>query len=942
MDRFSTALRRRNYNNRGLIRHHFVDDPCRIMPDGMLWTFLQVTYKEGRLMYSNDGGFTWNRIFNDATTPSDDLWYHLSPRSVAATDVQGPIIHVEPMPDIKGLFIFTGGKIPVGDYTHYFQYVNTFAMEAQEAPAFTIITAGNALEGVFAVSGYQHWIAVAFVGAADNKLYVDRFSPYDGSLAGVVDEDTYEYLNRYDMAANGQTGVCDIVIQADEAAGVTIYPVLKSWVTSKYTNATTCAITFGGTDFNDAFAVAESKHCAYIGGLNVAGVHAPTLIYDSKTTRYIYQCTSVVYGGNTYKDSLPGRPDANYTLFYAGLDYDIFVYEAGTPNCTLQDLREPIILIGYTGAPYENANVTGARNIDMLLVYLPGTPSYRSTVLVDNAKTTEAQNAFISSGFTIVKTITNVYINGGVGNNYTFDAAAITGAGGTLWGSDGCGGVRASADRVVNIGAPSAANSPEPEALTHASYLDIGIHGTYADSLSKEDVDLILSSFAGKDYSFFCRHSARVHYKGLLTTAGYGGFTEVESVFKSNGLRVDFTLQTAPLTAIGATLWGGDGCGGERTTGGGGSAAGLKHVRFDLGALTFGTVHDISEVSVVSLAVARDGYDNLCAVWGELDGTDVNMKYGISLDDGATWAISSPPVGGAATFVDAITSDPEARVDIIGGQDGGFLFMYVRENAGGINRLYVHQLTTNDGIIYTCGVAVEATSRPAAENIVGGHFFKPCEDTLLTLAIPGFVRIAYQVEEGTNELMLDATPVGFGQELLLSAFPVSTPSTITAGNVDFYTAGMTGSRTTVYMNAFDSLGITCLLRKYEPNADATMADRGAYGEPTEIEKKIILDPSSYSFPIPSLQTADQTAWIERDVRRIYVPPDFPLLRTFILNAGNFMKRTVWTVLLDGNEYEISQVVPRFVDDEIAFYEANAYVIGSSRDPWARTVLPSET
>ena len=951
MDRFSTSLRRRNYNNRGLVRHHFVDDPCRISTNGNLWAFIQRTFKEGLLLYSTNGGFSWNKIYNDATVPSEDLWYHTAPRSVAGTDVQGPIISLELFPDIDGAYIFTGGDTAAGAYTDTFQLASTLNLVAQKAPAFTTIASGDALEGVFATSAYQQWLAIGYVGAGDSYLYVDRFSPYDGSLAGAVPEDTYAYLNRYDMVANGQIGVCDIVIQADVGGGgggVITYPILKTWSTSRYTKATTCAISKGGTDYNDAFGIAESKHCAYIGGLSIAGTHAPKLIHDPVTNRYIYQCTSVVYSGNTYKDTLPGRPDANYTLFYAGYDgVSVYVYEAGTPSCSEQDLMEPVVLKGYTGAVYEDANITGTGNVDMILVYLAGTPSYRCAVLVSHAKLTEAQNAFISAGFAVVRTILSVYVAGGAGNNYTFAAAAITGAGASLWGGDGCGGIRASANRMTIIGAPSSMFSPEPCAVNNASYLCLGVRGAFADSISVEDVDLILTSFAGKDYSFYCRHSASYHYIALLTTAGYGGFTHVLSVFKSHGRHADYTLQVSQITGAGATLWGGDGCGGERTTsGGGGTAAGLKHVRYDFSTKAFDSPHDISDVTVVSVAIARDGYDNLCAVWGELDGSDVDIKYGISQDNGSTWIISSPAVGGTTTYVDAIRTQPEARVDIIGGQEGGFLFMYVRNN-GTANRLYVHHITTTNGTTYVCGDAKEATSRLATENVVGGHFFKPSEDNLLILAIPGFARIAYQIEEGdathaSSELMLDATPVGFGQELLLTAYPVSTPTTETASNQDFYTVPMAGGYTTKYLDSFNSMGTTCLIRQYEPNPAALMADRTAYGAPTEAEKKVMLDPASYGFPTPDIQAVDQTEWIEKDVRKVFLPPDFPLLRTFVLNAGNFLKRTVWTILLDGNEYEISQVVPRFINEQIAFYEANTYVIGPSRDPWSRTVLPSET
>jgi hypothetical protein len=41
-------------------------------------------------------------------------------------------------------------------------------------------------------------------------------------------------------------------------------------------------------------------------------------------------------------------------------------------------------------------------------------------------------------------------------------------------------------------------------------------------------------------------------------------------------------------------------------------------------------------------------------------------------------------------------------------------------------------------------------------------------------------------------------------------------------------------------------------------------------------------------------------------------------------------------------YEISQVVPYFINSQICYYGANGYVVGPSNDPFSRPVLPSET
>jgi len=153
---------------------------------------------------------------------------------------------------------------------------------------------------------------------------------------------------------------------------------------------------------------------------------------------------------------------------------------------------------------------------------------------------------------------------------------------------------------------------------------------------------------------------------------------------------------------------------------------------------------------------------------------------------------------------------------------------------------------------------------------------------------------------------------------------------------------MTGHITVKYIDAFNKVGTRLRLKRYEPLANSQMNDSSAYDNPTDTSVLAFLDPQSYSFPSPELTASNQTNYIEQDIRKLYLPPTVHLARTFTVNNKGFLKRTVWLTEFDGNEYEISQVVPRFASNQIAYYEANAYVVGPSRDPFARTVLPSET
>jgi len=395
----------------------------------------------------------------------------------------------------------------------------------------------------------------------------------------------------------------------------------------------------------------------------------------------------------------------------------------------------------------------------------------------------------------------------------------------------------------------------------------------------------------------------------------------------------------------------------------------IKHIRFDDQSISWGSVHSITSLAsgeeIASIAISRDGYGILCAVYSVDTGSETTFYWAYSTDNGSTWTvnqITGTKLGGSSEYQDNILSERDGRVDIIGGLDGGFLISYVRDNASGIPRAYMNYISTSDGSSYTLEDPVEATGANSSASIVGVRFFKPEADGMPTLGNKGFIRIAYQNGEGNDTTQYDTTPVDFDQERLEeTAYPIETTgsySSDSAGsgelevtlniiggpndNIDFYVNGFIGENTTQYLNAFNKIGNPVEIYKYEPDEDSIMADRSSYQQAVAYTTRIILDPASYSFPTPSIAAADFTDWIEQDIRIIYLSPDFHLSRTFIVNDGGFLKRTVWTVQYDGNEYEISQVVPFFIDGEICLYRANAYVIGPSRDPWARTILPSET
>ena len=403
----------------------------------------------------------------------------------------------------------------------------------------------------------------------------------------------------------------------------------------------------------------------------------------------------------------------------------------------------------------------------------------------------------------------------------------------------------------------------------------------------------------------------------------------------------------------------------------------IKHVRYDLTTPSMGTPVEIKDVGGTSeiakdIDVAQDGYGTICGIWGLTNngGGTITIEYSYSTDNGSTWNTSSlSRTSGHAVYTDPGTTAIASKCRIIGGADGGFLLMYTEDDSSGVPKTYIRQLTTSDsGSTYDLQSEQEIATgyTQAADEICGGQFFYPTDVKLMDLSDPGLVRVAYQIGDGeTSEGVTDTIPTSIGQELLFSSafatqlasesgsYSTDTPGAgetlvdvnILGGpedNVDFYDLGLTGKYTDKYERAFNRIGTHHRLLKYQPDADNYMDDRSAFDSPTEHSALLVVDPESYAFPTPQLSQPNTVNYIEQDVRKIYLAPSFHLARTFLVNKGGYLKRTVWILKLVSNDYEISQVVPRFIDNQICYYEANAYVIGPSRDPFSRTVLPSET
>jgi len=402
---------------------------------------------------------------------------------------------------------------------------------------------------------------------------------------------------------------------------------------------------------------------------------------------------------------------------------------------------------------------------------------------------------------------------------------------------------------------------------------------------------------------------------------------------------------------------------------------GYRHVRYESHENNFSATHTIHDpgaiVDIVDIGIARDGYGRLCCVWGQetLVGDNHDMYYSISKDDGETW--STPPVKitkeiGHSAWRDPATARLSVRARVMGGRQG-FVLGYVHQNPDVVAKTFVRSLLTTDGATYTLGVQREIATQAtrAAEPVTGLSWFRPPVARLLDLSDLGQLRVGYTVGEGNSRTQVDSIPVRIGQEALYqSAYPSSlisdAGSYATEGstsvqvpvsfnvlgapneNVDYYALGVVGRLTSRYLAGFRKIGTEYRLQRFDPIPDAEMNDRSAYWAPIELTTLGVFDPQSYENPtFGNRGNDDYTAFIERDVRRLYLPPSLHLSRGFVLNNGNFLKRTVWLVSFDSSEYELTQVIPYFYDGQIAFYAANAYVVGPSHNPFSRRILPSE-
>ena len=329
--------------------------------------------------------------------------------------------------------------------------------------------------------------------------------------------------------------------------------------------------------------------------------------------------------------------------------------------------------------------------------------------------------------------------------------------------------------------------------------------------------------------------------------------------------------------------------------------------------------------------------------------TAISGYYAMSNDAGATWkSVYNAPPNGYSGYVDYMTGKLSTCNDIIGGYSGSFLLssVYMQNGSGS---LFVKEVPSI--VVEPTGVAGLRTSinpwikvNSVNDKVLGGKFFKYMNEKVPNFGDKSAIRIAYQVGEVNHKDGQDTVYSRVYHERLSNlAYPLQYSGTaFTKDNIDYYASGYIDVNTQLYIDKITDLGMTYSFSRYDPVQTSQITGRGSYGSPTTFESEACVDPGSYGFATVARNNADFSEYMERDTRKIFYKPNLYLSREFILNDGGYLKRTIWTIRIMGNDYELAQIVPRFLDGKIIYYEANLYVVGPSNDPFSKVILPSET
>jgi len=341
------------------------------------------------------------------------------------------------------------------------------------------------------------------------------------------------------------------------------------------------------------------------------------------------------------------------------------------------------------------------------------------------------------------------------------------------------------------------------------------------------------------------------------------------------------------------------------------------------------------------LAIDIDGSGNIGCVYSKRDSPEVAISgySAISRDNGTTWSgVYHAAPAGYSGCKDQETGKLTLMCDIIGGYSGSFLIsnVFMKDGSG---TLFVKEIPS-----YGNGTDTWHQVNSVSGNVLGGKFFKYTDEAIPNFGDKYSIRMAYQLGSTNSAYGNDTVYSRIYHERLSNlAYPLAYSGTaFTKDNIDYYASGYIDDKTALYISKINDLGMVYSFSRFDPNEDSVINGQGGYFTPTTFEDQACVDPGSYGFATVARNNADFSDYIERDTRKLFYKPNLYLPRNFVLNKGGYLKRTIYTVRIMGNDYEVAQIVPRFLDGKILYYEANLYVIGPSNDPFSKVILPSES
>jgi hypothetical protein len=176
------------------------------------------------------------------------------------------------------------------------------------------------------------------------------------------------------------------------------------------------------------------------------------------------------------------------------------------------------------------------------------------------------------------------------------------------------------------------------------------------------------------------------------------------------------------------------------------------------------------------------------------------------------------------------------------------------------------------------------------------------------------------------------------------AYPLEVTSSNLSHTPGDYYAIKKNNKSEAIVGHFKNKGMPATIFVYEPQADIEISGILSYPKATELDTYIFTDEKSAR--MPHLQQVDALEKItdvkEKDIRKIYLSPEYYLERNIVQTKYGYIKRTLYLLRYYGKYYDIIDILPYFEGEYILYYTGTLYVVGPNTDPFNRFTLPSQS